>query len=154
MAQLDKVFIPTARDYSRAMDIPQQIESLREQFAGLGVHDPHSAVMLWMGKHNRHTGVVMSSPQEILEFMQMERGSPPAPATPEEELAAAPATPAEPAAPARKGRPASTAKDTSELDAANDRWRKAIVDRKRIVAEWDAYVEHCRAAFQELKRKA
>ena len=60
-----------AFDSSPASGIGAEIDMLAADFAALGVNG-HHAVPLWMGKPNRFTGVVMTSAQEVLDYIAEE----------------------------------------------------------------------------------
>jgi hypothetical protein len=133
-----------------------EIDQIAQEFAALGMN-PHATVALWMGKPNRFTGVVITSAQEVLEYVRAEHN-----ATATMQAAVAAVAREKPAAkgsgavsganaPADDGARARRAAHALKLAEANNAWRKAITDRAAAMVQWNQYVDAARAAYQTLK---
>lgn len=151
-----------AFDSSPASGIGAEIDMLAADFAALGVNG-HHAVPLWMGKPNRFTGVVMTSAQEVLDYIAEEvkqqaaaRAAAHAPgpiagATGDAEGAAITSAPAEDKLAARAELQARKAQHRDQVQQAGEAWRKAIRDRDAAILEWNRYVESLRVAYNAIK---
>lgn len=151
-----------AFDSSPASGIGAEIDMLAADFAALGVNG-HHAVPLWMGKPNRFTGVVMTSAQEVLDYIAEEvkqqaaaraaahAPGPVAGATGDADGAASTSAPAEDKLAARAELQARKAQHRDQVQQAGDAWRKAIRDRDAAILEWNRYVESLRVAYTAIK---
>lgn len=141
----------------------QEIDMLAGEFAKLGV-SAHSAVPLWLGKPNRFTSIVMTSAQQVLDYIAAELAAQ-AKARAEAGMdsnahptaralqadAGADAGVVSTSTPLQADRATKRAQYVQAVQAANDAWREAIRLRSKALMEWDSYVEGARREYQRVK---
>lgn len=133
-----------------ATDMGAEIDMLAPQFAQIGIPDPHSTVMMWIGKTDRFTSMVIRTPQEVLAYISAEIAH-------QNKLVQQRQGDAGVAPAGVVNKNVDSDIDlqiawrqyrAAEKHRTNSEWRSAIVERRAAIANWDIYLQSKRDAFK------